>query len=67
MNGSNLGMVKTFDIDLGTTGGLWVFGVTAAVPFIVGGIMFVVPLILHSLQLTIKVHRSSPILSRSTT
>lgn len=65
MNGSNLGMVETFNIDLERTDGLWIFGVTAAVPFIVGGIVSVILSSLHSSQLTAPVHRSSPILCRN--
>jgi hypothetical protein len=49
-------MVEHFGIDLDTTGGLWMFGLTAAVPFIVGGVMFVEPLGLHFLELTLQAH-----------
>jgi hypothetical protein len=44
MNGSNLGIKDHFHINLGTTYGRWLFGVTNAVPFLVGGIMYVIPL-----------------------
>jgi len=39
INGANIGMTDRFNINRKTTGGLWMFGLLNAIPFLAGGVV----------------------------